>query len=212
MADQPTPQRRLQIAFALGVALLLALAIWGVRHLLAGQTKKPARTVQVVQVIRPPPPPDQAPPPPPQQTKSEQPLPQEEPEPTPSNATPSEQLGLDADGSSGGDAFGLAAHKGGQSITGGGGAIFAWYTQLLKDALVERLSNDRQLRSKSFSVLVKVWISPDGQVQSVKLASSSGSRDTDSLLEETISRVGRLRQAPPIEMPQPISLRIGSKS
>jgi len=60
--------------------------------------------------------------------------------------------------------------------------------------------------------MVKVWISPDGQVQSVKLVSSSGSRETDAQLEEAISRVGRLRQAPPIEMPQPISLRIGSKS
>jgi periplasmic protein TonB len=212
MAEQPKPRRIFVLALTVGVVVLLTLAVWGVRHLLAGQVKKPERTVQVVQVIRPPPPPEQTPPPPPPQEKTEQPIPQDEPEPTPANAAPSQQLGLDADGSSGGDAFGLAAHKGGQSITGGGGAIFAWYTQLLKDALIERLSNDRQLRSKSFSVLVKVWISPDGQVQSVKLGSSSGSRETDALLEETINRVGRLRQAPPIEMPQPISLRIGSKS
>ena len=112
----------------------------------------------------------------------------------------------------GGDAFGLAARKGGHEITGSGGAVFAWYTQILKDAIVERLAGDRTLRSKKFTIGVRIWIAPDGQVQNARLATSSGNHDVDGAVEAVLARLGKLREAPPLEMPQPITLKILSRS
>jgi periplasmic protein TonB len=202
-----------RIALAVGAVLLLALLVWGIRAIMASKNGKPARQVQVVQVIRPPPPPPENQPPPPPPEKVDEPLPQDQPEPSPSDeAAPSEQLGLDAEGGAGGDAFGLAARKGGHEITGGGGAIFAWYTQILKDAIVDRLSSDKALRSKKFTIVVKVWIAPDGQVKEARLVSASGAKDVDGAIEAVLTRLGRLREAPPLEMPQPVSLRIVSRS
>ncbi len=204
---------RMRIALAAGGVALLALLVWGIHAIIAGKGSKPERQVQVVQIIRPPPPPPEDQPPPPPPDKVDEPLPQDQPEPSPSDApAPSEQLGLDAEGAAGGDAFGLAARKGGHDIAGGGGAIFAWYTQILKDHLIARLSADRSLRSRKFTITVKVWVAPDGQIQNVKVVSASGNKDLDGSIEAALSHLGRLREAPPIEMPQPVSLRIVSRS
>lgn len=211
--DSEKVSLRVRVALGVGGVVLLALLVWGIRTIMAGKNDKPARQVQVVQVIRPPPPPPENQPPPPPPDKVDEAVPQDQPEPSPSDSpAPSEQLGLDAEGGAGGDAFGLAARKGGHELTGGGGAIFAWYTQILKDAIVDRLSGDRALRSKKFTIVVKVWIAPDGQVREARLVSASGSKDVDGAIEAVLGRLGRLREAPPLEMPQPVSLRIVSRS
>jgi protein TonB len=199
------------ILIVVGVLLVFVLVVMGVRHLLASKAKKPDRVVQTVQVIRPPPPQDTPPPPPPPDTRVDTPIPQDAPEPSPADSGPSEQLGLDAEGSAGGDAFGLAARKGGQSITGGGGAIFAWYTQILKDAMVDRLGQEKALRAKAFAVVVRVWVATDGQVQRAQLVGTSGSKETDAAIEGALTHLGRLKQAPPLEMPQPVTLKINSR-
>lgn len=197
------------------VVIALALVIWWVYGIVTNKDVKAERKVQVVQVIRPAPPPpeDKPPPPPPPEQKPEEQLPQDEPEPAPSDApAPAESLGLDADGSAGGDAFGLAARKGGRDLTGSGGAIFAWYTSRLKDSVVDRLSSEQRLRGKRFSITVKVWIERDGKVREVKLATSSGNREIDAALESTLSKLPRMSEGPPLEMPQPISLKIVSST
>jgi protein TonB len=171
--------------------------------------------VQTVQIIRPPPPPpppDQPPPPP---QKTEEPLPKDEPEPSPKDEEPPPQqaLGIDADGSAGGDAFGLAARRGGSDLVGGNGtAAFAWYTNQLKDAVVGRLSADSRIESKKFSILVRVWIESDGRIKQVKLVTTTGSHDLDQRIEAALNSLSRMADAPPLEMPQPISLKIVSHS
>lgn len=194
-------------------ALLVAGLIWFIYESVGAKDEKSKREVQVVQVIRPPPPPpDEPPPPPPPEEKIEEPIEQQEPEPTPADEpTPSEQLGLDADGSAGGDAFGLAARKGGRDLTGSGGAAFAWYTGMLRDRLLDRLSDDQRVRSKRFVVVVSVWVAPDGTVREAKLASSSGNREVDAAIVGALGELGKLRDAPPLEMPQPINLRVVSR-
>jgi protein TonB len=200
------------IAGALALILLVGGFVWFVRDMLGGKSDKPARTVQIVQVIRPPPPPPDEPPPPPPPEKVDEPIPQNEPEPTPDEASPSEQLGLDAEGTSGGDGFGLAARRGGSDLVGSGGAAFAWYTTMLKDEVLDRLSADNRIRSRKFSVIVKVWINPDGRVREAQLASSSGNRELDGAIELALNGLERLRESPPLEMPQPVSLKIVSRS
>jgi protein TonB len=196
---------------ALGVALVVGLG-WLIQNVVSGKDGRPGRKVQVVQVIRPPPPPpEEAPPPPPPKTAEQ--LPQDQAEPEPSNEpAPTQQLGLDTDGVAGGDAFGLAAHKGGHEITGTGQAVFAWYTGMLKERVLDTLSDDRRMRAKHFSVVVRVWVASDGTVKDARLASTSGNHETDAAIESALGNLGRLREAPPLEMPQPVTLRVVSRS
>lgn len=216
MKPEEEEQRTRRLAIiggAIATVLLLGVILWAAREF-SGEPEKPARSVQVVQVMRPPPPPppEETPPPPPPE-KVEEPLPQDEPEPTPSDEpAPSEQLGLDADGTAGGDGFGLAARKGGRDITGSGGAIFAWYTTRLKDNIVERLGDDPKIRAKKFSLQVRVWIDADGRVRDVRLANTTGDQALDSAIESALSGLPKMTEPPPVEMPQPISLRIVSRS
>jgi protein TonB len=202
--------RRLPVmAGAVAMLVLLALFVWLIHRFVSNKDVRPERKVQIVQLIRPPPPPPDQPPPPPPDRAAE-PLP-DEPEPVPSDApAPSQQLGLDTEGGAGSDAFGLAARKGGHDLAGSGGAIFAWYTSRLKDQVAEKLSDDARIRARKFSVSVKVWIDADGRIRDVRLASTTGSRDLDGAIESALARLPRMSEPPPLEMPQPISLKIVS--
>jgi protein TonB len=196
--------------------LLVAAFVWFVRTMMAGNAGKSERKIQTVEIIRPPPPPppppDQPPPPP---QKTEEPLPKDEPEPAPKDEAPppAESLGVDADGSAGGDAFGLEARRGGSDLVGGNGtSAFAWYTNRLKDAVVERLTSDSRIESKKFSISVRVWIEADGRINKVQLMTTTGNRDLDQRIESALASLKALSDAPPLEMPQPVSLKIVSHS
>lgn len=212
--NQP-PHRRRKYVTQLGVLLLvfgmIGGAAWFIHNMVTNQQKKPPHVVQNVTLIRPPPPPEEPPPPPPPPEKVDEPLPQDEPEPAPDNApTPSPQLGLDADGSAGGDSFGLAARKGGSDLVGTGGAIFAWYTGKLKNEVSDRLSSDAKLRGKKYSGTFRIWIEPDGRIKDVRVVNGTGNREIDSAIPADL--VGRQSESPPIEMPQPITIQIVSRS
>jgi len=207
--------RTATVVVAVLAIIALSAFVWLIKSSLAGKDQKNPRMVQTIQVIRPPPPPpeDTPPPPPPPPKQVEEQIPQNEPDPSPDpSPAPSEQLGLDADGSAGGDAFGLAARRGGSDLVGTGGAAFAWYTSKIKDVVVDKLSGDARLHAKRFSVNVRVWIDPDGSVKDARLSSSTGDRELDRTITEILSRIQRLGEAPPIEMPQPVSLKIVSQS
>lgn len=205
-------QLPLVVGGLVGLALVAAL-IWFIYSSVTSKDEKSKREVQVVQVIRPPPPPPDEPPPPPPEEKIEEPIEEPPPEDAPTDEpAPSEQLGLDADGTAGGDAFGLAARKGGRDLAGSGGAAFAWYTGMLRDRLLDRLTDDERVRAKRFAVVVSVWVAPDGTIREAKLASSSGNRDVDAAIVGALGTLGRLRDVPPLEMPQPINLRVVSRT
>lgn len=195
--------------------LLIAGFVWFVRTMMAAKTGKQQRMIETVQLIRPPPPPpppDQPPPPP---EKTDESLPKDKPEAVPKDEEPppAGPLGLDAQGAAGEDAFGLAARQGGGDLVGGNGnAAFAWYTNRLKDAILDKLSADGRLGSKRFSLSVRVWIEADGRIKQVKLASTTGDGSLDKAIEADLSALARLGEAPPLEMPQPISLKIVSRS
>src|SRR5208337_4716971 len=118
---------------------------------------KPPRQTQTVTLIRPPPPPIDQPPPPPPPDRPKEEIAQNEPEPSPSDdSAPSPQLGLDAEGTAGGDSFGLAARKGGHDLVGSGGAVFGWYSACNEATTTEKLAADSRLRSKKFNVSLKI--------------------------------------------------------
>ncbi len=213
-----TRQRRrylTRIGGAVFAVMLMVGFVWFVRTMMAGKSAKAPRQVQVVQIIKPPPPapppPDQPPPPP---QKTDEPLPKDTPEPAPNDEPPpAEPMGIDAQGTAGGDAFGLAAKHGGSDLVGGSGhAIFAWFTNRLKDAIAERLSADPRLASKKFSLSVRVWIEPDGRIRQVKLSSTTGDHELDQRIEAALAAMPRMQDLPPLEMPQPVSLKIVSRT
>jgi periplasmic protein TonB len=193
------------------IALVVLVLIWVIRSMQEQPDGPKRQTAQVVKIIRPPPPPPEPPPPPPPEEEIEEPLPQETPEEAPPDeAAPSEQLGLDAEGVAGGDGFGLAARKGGREI-GLGGAAFAWYTSMVKDSILDVLSEDERVRRGNYQVTVRVWLTSTGTVERIKLASTSGNRDLDAAIEHALEKMAKVREAPPLEMPQPVTLRIVSR-
>jgi protein TonB len=215
MAAKRTERRKGPLIIGCAVAaLLISGFVWFVHTMMAAKTNKSQRQVQVVQLIRPPPPPPPPEQPPPPPEKTEVPLPKDEPTPAPENdePPPAEPMGLDAQGSAGSDAFGFGARHGGSDLIGGNGtSVFGWYTSRLKDAVVERLSNDARIGAKKFSVTVRVWIEPDGRIKEIKLVSTSGNRELDQRIEAALSSMTRLSDSPPLEMPQPVSLKIVSR-
>lgn len=199
---------------ALAVSTLGVGAFALMRNFLQSTPAPPKKLVQQIQLIRPPPPPPDLPPPPPPppEEKVTVPDPQDKPDPTPSNEPPpGEQLGLDAEGAAGGDAFGLAARPGGRDLLASGGSAYAWYAGLLKTEILGQLSNEKRARTGEYTVIVRVWVRNDGTVDRVRIAESSGNRERDQAIEAALSRITRLSQAPPTDMPEPISLRIVSR-
>jgi protein TonB len=201
------------VAVAVAGVAVVALFGWFVHSMLSAKDAKPPRKTQTVTVIRPPPPPIDQPPPPPPPDRPKEEIAQNEPEPSPSDdAAPSQQLGLDAEGTAGGDSFGLAAHKGGHDLVGSGGAVFGWYTARLKDRVADKLSGDARLRAKKFTVALKIWIESDGRIREVHVVSGTGNGELDDAIKSAVAAIGTLSESPPLEMPEPVTIRIVSRT
>jgi len=181
------------------------------RSFLKSAPGTPKQVIQEIHLMRPPPPPPDLPPPPPPPPEADV-VPQPKPDTAQSNdPPPGQQLGLDAEGSAGGDAFGLLGNKGGRDLLASGGSAYAWYAGLLKSEILDQLNAEKRVRSGEYSVVVRVWVRNDGSVDRIRLVQSSGSRERDQAIESALSRISRLSQAPPADMPEPISLRIVSR-
>src|SRR5271165_6303962 len=177
MADR-AKERRLAKLIGGGLAAIVLIVgfISFVHTMMASNSSKKQRQVQIVQIIRPPPPPppDQPPPPPPEKTDT--PLPKDEPEPTPEQPQQAadQPLGLDAEGAAGGDAFGLAARRGGSDLLGGTGtAPFAWYTNRITDAIRERLASVECARSAKGSLSFHLLLEATGKIKQVELSTTT---------------------------------------
>jgi protein TonB len=213
MTDQPTRRR---IFTLIGGVLVAAVLVGGfasfVRMIMASKTSKPERQVQTVQIIRPPPPPppDQPPPPPPE--KTEEPLPKDQAEPPPDQpqqAPANEPLGLDAEGSAGGDAFGLAARRGGSDLVGGTGtAPFAWYTNRITDAIRERLDASECAKSAKGSLSFHLVLDASGKIREAQLATTTGNSKVDQCISAALNSLPPMTDPLPPGMPEQVNVRI----
>jgi periplasmic protein TonB len=201
------------VLLGLSVTLIGAGTFALMRSFLNSAPGTPQKVVQEIHLIRPPPPPpDLPPPPPPPEEKVDVHEPEQKRDPTSSNEPPpGEQLGLDAEGTAGGDAFGLIGNKGGRELLGQGGSAFVWYAGLVKNQILEQLNTEKQARRGEYSLMVRVWVRNDGSIDRVRVVEGSGNRERDQAIEAALTRMGRLSQAPPADMPEPISLRIVSR-
>lgn len=215
MTNQYAWLRRLPMLLGIGLSVAIVWGVWWLakHYEKPPQTKKQMQQITVIQPPPPPPPLEQAEP-----EKIEEPEPAPEPEPSPEQdeAPPAEALGLDADGSAGGDAFGLQARKGGRSLLGGGGGNAAiWYggqvQRRIEDGL-PRLLADTPAASQAFSVILDIWVGADGGISRSELASGSGKADVDQALRAALPKLrANVGRPPPEAMPQPIRIRLNSR-
>jgi protein TonB len=202
-----------RIAGGVCAVLLVVAFVAFVRTILASKTTKSTRQIQVVQIIQPPPPPppppEQPPPPPPE--KVQEALPKDEPEPKPEEQqqAPAQPLGIDAEGTAGGDAFGLAARAGGSDLIGGtGNAPFAWYTNRMRDEIKDRLAAAPCTKSAKGSLSTRIALAADGRVKQIKLTTSTGNAQLDGCVDKVLQTITSVGDAPPPGMPESVSLRV----
>lgn len=166
----------------------------------------------------PPPPPDQEEPPPPEPEMEEAEIPEQEPMEEVAEETPSDEpppgadLGIDAEGTGAGDAFGLVGKKGGRSlIGGGGGSRMAWYKGVIQRDLTDFLQQIDDVKSKDYSITLKLWIGSDGSVDRTELLGTTGDSGIDDAIRFALAGSFRLSESPPDDLPQPVRLKIRSR-
>ena len=215
-ADQPASKKWLPIAGAGVLVLCLGGAAWGLINAMSGTAAPSQSMVQQISIVQPPPPP---PPPPrmeePEPEVEEMELDEPEPEPMADDLADVDQslddaLGLDADGVAGADGFGLQAKRGGRGLLGGDPN--AWYAGILQRDLQMQLSQDDDVRGGTFSVIVNIWLTDDGVIESAELVSGTNNPELDSALRRAMEAGTKISRVPPPDLPQPVRLRISSRS
>lgn len=206
MEEEESGNKWGKILFILAVVIISGLIIWFVGGMLSEPIEPPKKTVQEIKVIRPPPPPPEVEeePPPEPEVEEEVDIPEPEPEAlpdVPDMEPPPGDLGLDADGVAGGDAFGLAARKGGRSLlSSGSGSRFAWYGNIVKTEINESLNEEEKLRSKAYRVQCHIWLDRSGNIKNFKLINSTGDNELDSIIKNVLNSFSGISEKPPLEM------------
>lgn len=208
------------VALVLFVALLIAGAVWlySVMSQPAEGTKK--RAVQQIELIKPPPPPPPPktppPPPPPQQKQEKIDVPKPDAAPQPSEApAPGPTSSLPGNGSN--DFPALPPGDGKSFIPGGPpggpGNPFARYGSLVKELITDAVQRDKKLRAAAdYQRVVNVWVSSSGQVTRVELVGAGDKPELDEALRLALRNLPAVREGAPGDMPQPIRLRITTRS
>lgn len=221
----PATRRLLKTAApVLGLAALAGLCYWLYTVFSQPADTPKKRAVQEIALLKPPPPPPppKTPPPPPppkqEQQKVEVPKPDAAPDKPSQAPPPGPDLAVDAAGSGSGDGFGLVGKPGGAplvggTIGGGGGNRFAWYGALLKDRIQDAIRNDRKLKAAAdYQRVLHVWVSASGTVTRVELLGAGSSADLDEALKTAVRALPPLNDGAPNDMPQPIRLRVSTRS
>ncbi len=214
--------RWLRLLPAAAGALVVLLVLFGLfilaRMFLTSPPHQTERKVQSIAVVQapppPPPPPPETPPPPKMEESIPEPEPVEEPAPLDDmpevSSDPIGPLGLDTEGVGSGDGFGLVGKRGGQSLIDR--APFQWYAETLSAELSALLADSDELRRSSYAVMVRIWINAQGQITRAELRQSTGNARLDQLLVGALSAGSTPVEPPPVTMPQPVVVRISSRT
>ena len=177
--------------------------------------------IQMVKLLKPPPPPKIKEKLPEPEVKKEEMIepeeapPEEVPDQAAEDAPAGEELGLDADGGTGSDGFGLAAKKGGRSIIGGGGANsllrrYAWYTKMIEDEISRLLVKNGHTFPGNLKTYVRVELDENGRIGKYKIYGSSGDSNMDNAVQKALSLITYIKEPPPDGMPRCIKIMISS--
>jgi len=200
-----------------GTAVLLAIVYGLVKlgHDLANSTtprQKQMAKVHLLPDMPPPPPPREENKPPPKETPKEVKVEQ----PKQEQAQASEQLKMEGQGSDTGLA-GVTAGKvsndyAGQVIKEAGGRQFDWFKGVLQRHVQSALQTCEPLRKDEYRVVVKLWLNSDGAVKKAELVDSTGNPEIDKRLRTVLASLPAMMDRPPEGLPQPITMRLTSRS
>lgn len=208
---------RVYLPRVIGGLVLLLLVIFiinGISHFIQEKPTNRKKKIQPITLLKPPPPP----PPPPKQEKPPEPEVEEkikEPEPELENLPdvsdepPAGDLGLDAEGGAGSDAFGLIGRKGGRGLLSGDPK--AWYAGIVKNTLLDVLSERDELRRYAYSVTVYFWFDATGAVQHFEIKQSSGEPIVDKVLQAVLPQIKQIDEPPPVGIGSRVAIRINNR-
>ena len=218
MEEEESGNKWIKITFILAGLIITGLIIWVVGGMLSAPVEPPKKTVQEIKVIRPPPPPPEVEPEPPPEPEIEEEVDIPEPEPealpdVPDMEPPPGDLGLDAEGVAGGDAFGLAARKGGRSLIGSGdGDANLWYAgTIVKASVLDALTGIEGILITRYRVRLNLWVDSGGNLTRFKLLESTGDTEVDQKIKAAMANIKRFPELPPPNMPQPVKLVIEAR-
>lgn len=89
---------------------------------------------------------------------------------------------------------------------------FGWYTVQLQQHIQDALARNDNLQGATYKIVVKVWLNDDGSVKRTDMVNSSGDEKTDGSLRLALKELPKLVESPPKDLPQPIRLRITSRT
>lgn len=205
--------------------LVLSLSLLGLRMFLKDSGPQTRRNTHFVMLQPPPPPKIQEKPPEPEEKKPEINTPEEQvPEETEDHAKeetpPGDDLGLDAEGTSGSDAFGLKAKKGGRPLIGGDGGRnallnrYAWYTQIIQEEIRNKVRGHMEknggIPEGNLQTLVDIELDDLGRIVHFRIRGLSGDSRMDAAVQEVLW-MGRIGEPPPYGMPRSMKIKISSR-
>ena len=212
------------------IGIMLAIVVLGgvVSFLMSGgksHRRAPARQ-DIVTITLPPPPPVTPPPPPPPQNEppppkdeemvEQDPVPDNEPPPEAAQeAPPSEDLSTGIAGN--GPDMGLSrGGNGGNGKIGGtgkrgGGSRFGWYAAKVQTSIADALRRNSSTRNAILNLQVRVWADSNGRITRAQLVGTSGNPAVDGAIKNQILTGLQLPQAPPADMPMPITMRVTAR-
>ena len=145
----------------------------------------------------------------------QEPVPDNEPPPeAPPEAAPSEDLSTGIAGN--GPDMGLSrSGNGGNGKIGGSGkgsgSKYGWYAAKIQSTIADALRQNSATKSATLSLQVRVWADANGRITRASLIGTSGSAAIDAAIKNQILTGLQLPQAPPPDMPMPITMRISAR-
>ena len=207
------------------IVVLVALGAAMVRMVLT-EDKVRHKAVHTVTLLRPPPPQKMEKLPEPE-VKQEKPQESQviQQQDTPESKSdkneppPGDQLGLDAEGGAGGDAFGLVGRKGGRALVGSdpnGGPQsllqrYAGYNRGIQDE-IHKVFARGNIPSGDLQTIVVLQLDDNGNLVRYRIYKSSGSEQMDSAVTRALGLIKKFNEPPPEGMPRVLRVEISSKA
>ena len=72
------------------------------------------------------------------------------------------------------------------------------------------LARDPKLKSSTYQIEVRVWLSRDGRFEREEIVRGTGDRELDALIRSGLNQLSALQQPVPQNLPQPLRIRVTS--
>ncbi len=204
-------KRRDQALMAGGVIVLVAIIGFGLKSLMGDGHSGPRKPPKISLI------PSTPPPPPPKEEKKPEPKEQkevkvEQPQEQKDIAPPDPALKMEGQAGDGPSAFaaGKVTSEDLSKLGGGGGLLnpFNTYASAIKGELQRQLSRRSELKRRQYRIEIRVWVNESGRMKHFELLGTTNDSDTDEAIRSVLTALPTFSEPPPLNMPQPIRLRI----